>query len=75
MRIASRQLQKGAQAAKECARVLAHLSTWEKVQQGKDWAIKLMSPMILEIDHWPLWHGRGIHNRFNDLKAHLLQKW
>ena len=51
MRIAPRQLQKGAQAAKECAKVLAHLSTREKVQQGKDCAIKLMSPMILEIDH------------------------
>ena len=48
--MAPRQLQKGAQAAKEWARALADLRTCEKEIHEKDKANTLMSLMILEID-------------------------
>ena len=50
MGLAPRQLQKGAQAAKEWARTFADLRTWEKEQQEKDKEDTLMSIIILEID-------------------------
>jgi hypothetical protein len=50
MGMAPRQLQKGAQAAKEWTKTFTNLRTCEKEIQEKDKANTLMSLMILEID-------------------------
>ncbi len=50
MGMAPRQLQKGAQAAKEWMRTFANLRTCEKEIHEKDKANTLMLLMILEID-------------------------
>ena len=50
MGIAAKLIQKGAQAVREWARVLADLSTCKKVQHEKDNVDTLMSLIMLETD-------------------------